>query len=366
MPMPLADTLIDAPSDMSFDMFNCVRAPIFVLQIDSSQRPVYVAFNDSACEAAGLNVSDVLGQTAVDIYGGRFGALAYARHLQAIWSGRPLSYELTLPLQNQERTVRTTLEPILDDAGDVAYLFGTSSDISDLQKLHETHVEAETFARELEATFDQAAYDLRAPMRQISDVIELLRVDFLDHKDGKLDLINKLGEIALNAQTLIADLLSQVDVARRAENENLVEFEDLCTKILVMLDPMGLHQAHIEPGVLHVDQTALQIALRTLLDYLFHDPDEERKLIAITAEAVSEDMLQFTVRDYGFGFDAEAHRILGKRGDAGLTKFGLHGVRRLIKARGGVISIHEPEDGPGALVKFTLPGKIVQTATENA
>lgn len=366
MSLPLTQAFKAATKDRSYDLFNCVQSAIFVLQVDESKRPVYAAFNDYACEVAGLTTDRVIGQTAIEIYGGRLGAMAYARHLQAIWSAQPLSYELTLPLQNQERTVRTTLEPVLDEAGEVAFLFGTSADISDEQKLREANFEVETVTREMKAVFDQTAHDLRTPMRQISEVVDVLRIDFLDHKDGKLNLINTLGEIALNAQTLITDMLSQAHAGRYDENETIVDFQDLCTKILVTLDPMELHEAYIAPITVEVDQTALQIALRNLIDHLFQGLDEEKKLISLTAEETSRGILQFTVRDYGFGFGEAAHQILLEQPEHGQNKFGLHGVRRLIKARGGAISIHEPEDGPGAIVKFTLPGKVIQPANENS
>lgn len=155
----------------TFASYDSVMTPIFVLEIDEQERPVYAAFNAFACNTAGLSVENLVGKTAEEVYGGRYGALAYARHIQAMLGGFPVSYELTLPLRGKPRTVRTHLEPIFDTTGDVGYLIGTSADMSEAQELRETRIDAETQVREIENFVSLAAHDLRSPMRQISSLL---------------------------------------------------------------------------------------------------------------------------------------------------------------------------------------------------
>ena len=342
----------------AFDAFDCVKSPIFVLKVDKSQRPVYAAFNAFACDVAGFAVEDVIGKTAEEIYGGRSGSLAYARHVQTIFGGRPVSYELPLPLRGQERTVRTHLEPVFDDEGDVVFLVGTSADISSEQTLRETRIDAESQMREIENFVNLAAHDLRAPMRQITMLLDQLREGFEDHKDGKIEIIKMLDNVSTNAKTLITDLLAHAQATDLEPKLSTFGLRDLCSRVMVMLDPTGAHDVQADNLRITADETALQIVLRNLIDNAFRHSGDKLKKLTISAVANGSEVIEFSVRDYGTGFQGDAGALLeeGKmRKGAG---FGLLGVRRLINARGGTITARAPEAGPGALVKFSLPGKI--------
>ena len=342
----------------AFDAFNCVKSPIFVLKVDDNQRPIYAAFNAFACDIAGFAIEDVIGKTAEEIYGGRFGSLAYARHVQTIFGGRPVSYELTLPLRGQERTVRTHLEPVFDDDGDVVFLVGTSADISSEQTLRETRIDAETQMREIENFVKLAAHDLRAPMRQITMLLDMLREGFEDHNDGKIEIIKMLDDVSANAKTLITDLLAHAQATDLEASVSTFSLRELCTIVLVMLDPTAIHDVQVENVRITADETTLQIVLRNLIDNAFRHSGDALKKLSISASPDGGNAIEFSVRDYGTGFQGDAGALLQEGKVRKGVGFGLLGVRRLINAPGGTITARSPEAGPGALVKFSLPGKI--------
>ena len=126
-----------------------------------------------------------------------------------------------------------------------------------------------------------------------------------------------------------------------------------------MLDPTGAHAVEVNEARISTDETALQIVLRNLMDNVFRHSGDSTKRLEVSVVDGGEGKLVFSVRDFGIGFKSDTADLLeeGKmRKGAG---FGLLGVRRLINARGGTITARSPEGGPGALVKFTLPGKII-------
>jgi len=52
-----------------------------------------------------------------------------------------------------------------------------------------------------------AAHDLRTPMNNVKTMADMLRHDFQDMGDGKLELINMLERVAVKSTNLINDVL---------------------------------------------------------------------------------------------------------------------------------------------------------------
>lgn len=340
-------------------LLDHVRTPIFVIEIDGKGVPVYAAFNRSACETAGLRAEDVVGKTAKDIYPGRMGAIAYDRHVEAARRGTPYSYELWLPLVGKRRRVRTTLDPVKDAEGRVVRLIGTSADISAEQTVRETEANNRTLQTEIEEFVNLAAHDLRSPMRNVQYLADMIRNGFQDLGDGKLQLLEMLESVSKNAVKLITDILNHAHATNATTNVTEFDFAALCADTLVMLDPMGKHTATIEGGWIAGDQTAVQIVVRNLVDNAFKHCERDSVALDIALTEAGEGMLEVTVRDDGAGFADPAILLLdGGKLEPG-SGFGLFGIRRLIRARGGDIFAETPEDGVGAAIRFTLPGRLV-------
>ena len=159
-------------------LLDHIGTPIFVLEIDDSGVPVYIAFNKAACSAAGLRMQDVVGKTAKAVYPGRMGEIAYGRHVEASRRKQPYTYELWLPLEGQRRRVRTTLDPVLDKSGKAVRLIRTSAGISAEQTVREAQTNSVTVHSEIEEFVSMAAHDLRSPMRNVQYLADMIRTDF--------------------------------------------------------------------------------------------------------------------------------------------------------------------------------------------
>lgn len=346
-------------------LLNTIRHPIFALEKSEDGSVRYVLFNAYACNAAQFQERDILGKTAAEVYPGRLGRLAYEHHMRAFETGLSRSYEIHLPIAGGHRRVRTSLDPVLDADGKVIRVFGSSIDITGIAAANELHTNVETWHSELEDFVNLAAHDLRRPMQQIGMIADLLQEDFEDMGDGKLELIEMLKTVATKTTALISDVLSQTQAARAVSDVTEFDLGALTDDILTMLDPMGACDCHTDNAWLSADRTAVLIILRNLIDNAlkFAQPEhndahsDDRLRIDVSACAAEGEFIQITLRDNGIGFDASTLLFLqGGRFETG-SGYGLMGVRRLLRARGGSISAWNDEDA-GAVISFTLPGQI--------
>lgn len=340
-----------------FTQLDYIHAAVFVLEVSDNGDPVYVAFNRFACDVANRPLSDFLGRTAFEVYPLAYGRTAYERHCEVARSGAVMTYELDLPLGGMTRSIRTTLVPRKDPDGAVQYLYGSSTDITEGRSAQQAQVQLETLMAEREQFVTIAAHDLRAPMRNVAALAEMLLEDFVDHGDGKADLITMLEDVARKTMTLISDVLSHARATNPSENTaSTFNFTALCRDICDVLDPQSLHRVTVTPAQLYTDRTALQIVLRNLLDNAIKHGGRDCLDLNIDVTSAPHGMLEVTLTDNGSGFSDPAIVFLAGGAFKPDSGYGLLGVRRLIAARGGSISA---ENGAvaGAIVHFSLPGE---------
>jgi hypothetical protein len=107
-----------------------MRSPIFVLKPNDQGDLVYVGYNKYARGISKLELEDILGKTALQLYEGKLGEIAYEYHLKTYQSGEPTSYEVSLPIDGKVRRIRTRLRPIFDVQGTLTHLIGASRELS--------------------------------------------------------------------------------------------------------------------------------------------------------------------------------------------------------------------------------------------
>ena len=350
-------------------LLNFIGHAVFVVEPDADGQPRYVGVNSCAQNLLGRSESDILGLTAREIYPGRFGRIAYDHQIQCIQTGKERSYEILLPLANGETRVRTTLTPELDGHGNVVRLYGSTTDVAGGQALADVSADVETRNQELEDFVNLAAHDLRTPMRHISAIANMLRDDFQDLGDGKLELIDMLEKVGTKAMSLIGEVLTHAQVS--GLNAECIEFNlsGVLDEIMGMLDPMKTCKITAPQVTIEGDRAAMQMILRNLIDNAikcandFGGSDLDSSGLQLTLTVTEDDgFLQTTVQDNGVGFDDTAIVFLngGKLRTGG--GYGMLGVRRLIHARGGMLAATNASNGSGAQVSFSLSGKVLRDA----
>ena len=339
-------------------IIDSAAVPVFVLEQDASGRLIYVAFNRAARQVSGFPLEDVLGKTAQEVYPGRAGQIAYNWHVQAARSGVPLTYEVLLPFGESTRPIRTTLEPVMDDVGAITHLVGTSYDLSRDTFVSKLQANAEVLNSEIEEFVSIAAHDLRSPLTKIQGLAGLLKHGFQDLGDGKLEIINMLERVSIKSFELVAEVLSYTEVAKLGEEINHFALRELCSELMTVLDPDGRHSLVHDEVWLRADRTALQIVIRNLIDNAIKHCGCSHVEIHITLQDFDDGCLHITVRDNGRGFDGAAISFIESKRVATHSGFGLASIQRLIKTRGGALTIQQLEKGKGTAVKFTFPGEI--------
>lgn len=350
----------------SYAQLDLIAVPLFVLEVTDDGLPVYAAFNTAARAISQRPLSDYLGRTATDVYAAAHGRTAFARHCLVVDTGEPLSYELQLPLAGSLRTISTTLRPELDAAGHVVRIFATSVDITVENAAREAKVTLQTAATEMEQFVAMAAHDLRAPMRNVTMLAQILKEDFVDHGDGKLDLINMMDEVAEKTMGLINDVLSHAQAIEVTHSESEFELTDLASTICNVIDPEERHRFTVTPATLITDKTSLQVTLRNLIDNAVKHAQTQTLCIDIAVAAAENGMIEVTLQDNGKGFTQAGLQLMNGgtfRVDSG---YGLFGVRRIIRARGGVMRAENSSKTGGAVIRFTVPGQLIRRNTAKA
>jgi len=346
-------------SSIDFDLLDFIAVPVFVLEWNQSGQMIYAEVNDCWCKAAKQSAFDVIGKTAVEVFANRYGTIAYAHHMKAANTREMHTYDLVLPLGANIRDVRTTLIPRLDAAGEVVQLIGTSVDRTGEVQALDMQADVATASCEIEDFIALAAHDLRAPMRNVGHLTNMLREDFEDRGDGKLEVIDLLEDVVVKATDLITDVLAQAQAGQIRREQTEFEMASLIGDVFAMLDPLRKHKLSTQDHWISTNRTMFQIILRNLLDNAIKHSGRDTVELNVGARQDNNGMILITVQDNGVGFKNPAIAFLdgGKlRSDSG---FGLFGIRRLIGSENGEIWATNLPDNSGSCIELTMPGAIL-------
>ena len=347
-----------------------VASPIFVIDVKPGMRFEFRAVNAAHTSMSGLTNADVFGKTAIELFEGRAGHNAWHRHAMVVESGRPLTYVITLPIKSDERAYRTTLKPIFGPENNVVSILGTMVEITQQRQLEESTLLAEAASVDRMADAEQfvsmAAHDLRAPMRNVSQIAQMLREDLADQGLENPELIDMLENVGVKASKLISDVLTYSKAMTACTQSARFYLNGLCSDIFAILDPDGQHALSCDEAMLDADDIALQIVLRNLIDNALKHGARDRISLFIGLEGEENGMLRFSVRDNGSGLEDPKRAFLDSGKFTSDSGFGLLGIRRLLLSRGGTIWADAPPHDVGTLIRFTLPGRIISLSGDEA
>lgn len=233
-------------------------------------------------------------------------------------------------------------------------------------RVQERTLELETANRELEAYAATVSHDLRAPLRGIEGLTQLLaqRMSALPTQESR-PLLDMIGASVQRAQRLIDDLLrlsrtgrlplqyARVDVSALAvEVANELQGESPSPAIAIVVDAAL-------PAVV-ADPALLRQALVNLLGNAFKFSRRAHLPQVEVGGRDGVDGYAYFVRDNGVGFDMASadrlfmpfERLQGAQDYEG-SGVGLSIVQRIVQRHGGRIRA-ESEPGRGACFYFTL------------
>ena len=349
---------------LDYSIYDLVDAPVFVLVADEQNRPVYGFLNKVGRDRLGKDLPDIVGKSAHEIFEGRAAYSVFRQQLKAWQAGQTTEYEIALPLRDDKVWFRTCLVASHDDDGRLVHMVGTSHDISAERALSQQDAMTAAAASEVEELVCLAAHDLRSPIGNMKSLAYLMRHGFVDHGDGKLELIDMIDTLADKSLAVISETMAQVMAKSAPNTMSELDFGGLCDDVLVLLDPLRIHTVSYPRVVLNADITALHIILRNLMDNAFKHAGSETVRVDVSLRQVNAQRLSLCVSDNGAGFGASQYapepHLPSRRG------YGLAAVRRLVKARGGTVDIDAKPNGSGTAVQIELPGRILADAQDVA
>lgn len=347
-----------------FSYVDELGLPAFVLVPNTNGQWVYAKCNDLWLARTNLTQVKISGKTAGQVFPGSVGQQCDREHVGAANKKQRCGYQMPLHFGGQDSVISVSMNPVVDDDGQVSHIVGLWIDAAPTGAVKSTAATIEALMPEMEAFVSFAAHDLRTPMRQVHSLAELLREDFEDLGDGKLELIDMLEDVAVKASGLVTEILAQTQASTAAEDRTRFDLVPLWDDIVAVIDPRGHHTLTAQAMTLVTDRIVVQIGLRNLVDNAIKHGERAKMALRLNVSETTQGTLLFEVFDNGKGFRDPTIAFL----DGGTLKvdsgYGLFGIKRLIQSRGGTIVAENLDDGQGSVVRFTLPGYIDEVISE--
>jgi PAS domain S-box-containing protein len=364
-----------------------------IAAIDVEGRFLFV--NDLAAAQMGRAADQIVGKTMAELFPVPVAANQLRNIRKVIHEDRPFVSESISWVQSSPRWYRTSIQPIHNEHGQVAYVLINATDIHDLkvaqQELLElTHTledrvrertaevriantEMEHALRTKDEFLANMSHELRTPLNAILALSESL----LEEVRGPLNLrqeesIRHIETSGHHLLTLINDILdlSKVDVGRLELQIETVSIVDVCRASLQFVKEIALKK-NLQLSFKQSDQLASmesdpkrlkQMLVNLLSNAVKFTPSEGK--VSLEVELHPElSAVHFIVRDTGIGISiADMERLFQPftQLDSRLNRqhegagLGLALVQRLVKLHGGSITV-ESEVGQGSSFMIVLP-----------
>ena len=234
------------------------------------------------------------------------------------------------------------------------------------RQLEEQAADLERSNEELEQFAYVASHDLQEPLRKITGFCQLLERRYGDQLDDRgKEYIAFAVDGAKRMQLLINDLLTFSRVGRTTDSFVPVDLTQVAERVLANIDELVAETgATVVIGDLPTvagDPTMLEVLIQNLITNGIKFRGDEAPVVEFAASRTNGQW-EVTCRDNGIGIDPHyAERIfaifqrLHDRAAYEGTGIGLAMCRKVVEFHGGEITVNTSHDGPGALIRFTLP-----------
>jgi PAS domain S-box-containing protein len=315
-----------------------------------------------------------------------------------------VEYRIMLP-GGTIRDIYTIRHPVLNDAGEVVQMVGTSVDITERKRTeeelrkHREHLEelvryrteqlaeakarAEAANREKSRFLANMSHELRTPLNAVLGFSRLLRngSDITPHQQETLDIIVRSGEHLLNLINNVLDM-AKIESGRMVLEESEVDLHRLLHGIQSLMGVgaaekalyFALERAPDLPRCVAVDAGKLRQVLLNLVGNAikYTDSGSVRLRGGLASRDGSETVrVRFEVEDSGPGIKQEdADRIflpfvqVGDHAPAQPgTGLGLAICKQYVELMGGEIGVTS-KPGKGSVFHFTIPVTVLPSVAE--
>ncbi len=366
-----------------------------VVMVDADGRFNFA--NDEAARQLGSSAADLVGKTMHELFPQEYADRQMDTVRQVFREDAPLLLERQSFTGGRVRWYRTTIQPLHDDAGNVAFALINTTDITDLkhaqqeleefnrtleQRVEERTAEVRQASRALEqasrakdAFLANMSHELRTPLNGILGSSEILLAGYRGHlNERQRTFISTIDASGRHLLSLINDILdlSKIEADKLELHLESISIAEVCQASVAFIKELALKKG-----------LAVTIAIDKGLDRIQADPRRLKQILAnllnnavkftpaggsITLEArhnQENNSVELCVSDTGIGISAENQKLLFapftqldnsiSRSYEG-TGLGLTLVRRLAELHGGSVSL-QSEEGKGSRFTVALPWK---------
>ncbi len=216
------------------------------------------------------------------------------------------------------------------------------------------------------------SHDLKAPLRGIQGLSEIIKMEAYDKLDDEskenFDLL--IGKAA-KMQDLIKGVLEYSRLGRSHEKHVTIDLNRVIEEIVSLLDCEDKIEVRVENPlpVIKAEEMRINQLFQNLISNAVKYMDKEKGLVRINCKEL-EHFWQLSVSDNGPGIDPQYHeqifrmfKSLSIDPNTDSTGIGLTLVKRIVEMYGGKIWV-ESQLGEGCTFIFTIPKKIETRASE--
>lgn len=224
-------------------------------------------------------------------------------------------------------------------------------------------MEIQRFKEELNDFAYVISHDLKAPLRGISGLSEILIEDLAGQLDAEdTETLNLIQKRAQRMQNMVDGLLHYSRIGRFETDKRKIDIGLLLKELLLELDPEDLFEKIVSEDLpeIYFNPVRLRELFRNLIDNAIQHHEGPYRKIAIHCEDRPDDYL-VVVTDNGPGIDQRHHdRVFGifytltSKDVKASTGMGLAVVKKIIEDAGGNIRI-DSAPGKGLKFQFTIP-----------
>ncbi len=338
----------------------------------------FTLVNETKAKAFGMTVASMIGRTDRDIHLPDKVEKFAREDRQVLEQGVSLVMpdELVTFPDGSRHWLRTTKQPLRSQSGDIEYLYGVATDITELKEAQHA---AEATAHAKASFLATMSHEIRSPMNSVLGYAQLLSQTNLDAEQGEyVEVIMASGEILLQIINEILDF-SKIESGHLTLNAAPVDATALVDSVVALMDikarMQGIELVFARPveeiPLLQLDELRLKQILINLIANAVKFTNHGGVYVSLAVEPVSDGRARvtFSVNDSGIGIPAEilpelfkpftqAHTNTSKQ--FGGTGLGLAICKKLCMAMGGDIHV-ESQVGRGSTFKFHVLAEYAPT-----
>jgi len=339
--------------------FASLDTAIFIL--DNKLPPTFLDFNKAACDIFGHSRDEMLGKTT------KMKMISKEHHEEFLnkivkmvekWNYASFEFEMKRK-DGQSFPVDFYISPLLDDNRNQ---FGWVTAIKDITDRKDAENDLLLINQELKDFCSIVAHDLKAPLRNIINLVKWLLRDSADDlsEEGK-DNLNLMVKQTTHMNALIDGIHQYSKIDRVHKNITQINLNELLSEVIEVLSPPENIEITIQTAlpVLAVDRTHMIQIFSNLLDNAVKFIDKPKGHIIISCEE-KQNYWRFSVADNGPGIE-ERHferifqifQTLTPIDEAKGTGIGLAIVKKVVEMNGGILWL-ESTVGEGSTFYFTL------------